>query len=93
MRGSLLGIFKESEYIQQTVQLRSGDKLLLYSDGAEPSIGSFDEAAGFRFSDEFYGIKDLPIVEMFDKFNTLAQNKEIDPAEVDDITAVGLEIL
>ena len=93
MRGSLLGIFKESEYIQQTVQLRSGDKLLLYSDGAEPSIGSFDEAAGFRFSDEFYGIKDFPIVEMFDKFNTLAQNKEIDPAEVDDITAVGLEIL
>ena len=93
MRGSLLGIFKESEYIQQTVQLRSGDKLLLYSHGAEPSIGSFDEAAGFRFSDECYGIKDLPIVEMFDKFNTLAQNKEIDPAEVDDITAVGLEIL
>ena len=93
MRGSLLGIFKESEYIQQTVQLRSGDKLLLYSDGAEPCIGSFDEAAGFRFSDEFCGIKDLPLVEMFDKFNTLAQNKEIDPAEVDDITAVGLEIL
>jgi len=93
MRGSLLGIFKESEYIQQTIQLQRGDKLLLYSDGAEPFIGTFDDLTGFHFGEEFGGIKDLPIVEMFDRFNSLAQNKKIDPSEVDDITAVGLEIL
>ena len=93
MRGSLLGIFQESEYIQQTIQLQSGDKLLLYSDGAEPFIGTFDDLTGFHFGEEFGGIKDLSIVEMFDRFNSLAQNKKIDPSEVDDITAVGLEIL
>jgi len=93
MRGSLLGIFQESEYTQQTIQLQSGDKLLLYSDGAEPFIGTFDDLTGFHFGEEFRGIKDLPIVEMFDRFNSLAQNKKIDPSEVDDITAVGLEIL
>ena len=91
-RGSLLGVFKDAEYIQETIQLQSGDKLLLYSDGAEPFIGTFDDQTGFNFSEEFCEIKDLPIVEMMDKFNSLAQNKEINPAEIDDITAVGLEI-
>ncbi|MBA7676229.1 hypothetical protein ES703_84470 [subsurface metagenome] len=93
IRGSLLGVFEQSEYIQQTVQLQRGDKLLLYSDGAEPFVGGVDEATGFRFSEEFCSMRNLSIVEMFDKLKTIAQNKKIDPSEVDDITAVGLEIL
>jgi sigma-B regulation protein RsbU (phosphoserine phosphatase) len=93
IRGSLLGVFEQSEYVQQTVQLQRGDKLLLYSDGAEPFVGGVDEAIGFRFNEEFCSMRNLPIVEMFDKLKTIAQNKKIDPCEVDDITAVGLEIL
>ncbi|MHC4461889.1 MAG: PP2C family protein-serine/threonine phosphatase [Planctomycetota bacterium] len=93
IQGSLLGIFGQAEYIQQTVQLQTGDKILLYSDGAEPFIGTFDDQTGFHFSEEFCEIQDLPVVEMFDKFNTLAQNKKIAPSEIDDITAIGLEIL
>jgi len=93
IRGSLLGIFEQAEYVQQTIQLQPGDKLLLYSDGAEPCIGSFDELTGFDFSEEFCKIKDLPIIEFFDKLNSLIQNKKIASSEVDDITAVGLEIL
>lgn len=92
-RGSLLGIFEQAEYIQQTIQLQSGDKLLLYSDGAEPFIGSFDDSTNFYFSEEFCEIKDLPIVEMIDRFSKFILNREINPSEVDDITAVGLEIL
>jgi len=93
IRGPLLGVFEHSEYIQQTIQLQPGDKLLLYSDGVEPFIAGFDDTTGFKFNEEFYKIKDLPIVEMFDMLSTLAQNKEIDPSEVDDVTAVGLEVL
>lgn len=93
IRGSLLGIFGKSEYVQQTVQLRPGDKLLLYSDGAEPFIGSLDDPANFKFSEKFCEIKDLPLIEMMDKFCTYAQNQPIAPSEVDDITAVALEIL
>lgn len=92
VRGALLGIFGQAEYIQETIQLEPGDKVLLYSDGAEPFIGSFDDTIGFNFSDSFYKIKDLPIVEMMDRFNTLAQSQEIDPAEVDDITALAFEV-
>ena len=66
---------------------------MLYSDGAEPFIGNFDDLTGFHFTDDFCGIKDSPIVEMMDSFNTLAQNQNIDPAEVDDITAIGFEVI
>ncbi|MDD5064540.1 MAG: PP2C family protein-serine/threonine phosphatase [Phycisphaerae bacterium] len=93
IRGSLLGIFAKSEYIQQTIQLQPGDKILVYSDGAEPFIGSLDDSNGFNFSEEFCGIKDLPLVEMMDKFSTLLQNLPVAPPEIDDITAVALEIL
>ena len=93
IRGSLLGIFEQAEYIEETIQLQLGDKLLLYSDGAEPVIGSLDSLGGFKFSEKFYEIKDLPVVEMMDKFNTLAQSQKIDPAEVDDITAIAFEVL
>jgi sigma-B regulation protein RsbU (phosphoserine phosphatase) len=92
IRGSLLGVFEQAEYPQQTVQLQPGDKLFMYSDGAEPFIGKFDETAGFGFSEEFLKIKDLPIVEMMDKLNTIAHNQKIDPAEIDDITMIGFEI-
>jgi len=92
IRGSLLGVFKQAEYTQETVKLQPGDKVLLYSDGAEPLIGNFDDMTGFRFSDEFCEIANMPIVKLMDRFNTLAQNQQIDPAEVDDITTIGFEV-
>jgi hypothetical protein len=92
VRGSLLGVFKDAEYAEDKIQLQPGDKLFLYSDGAEPFIGNFDDLTGFHFTKEFCEIKDLPIVEMMDRFNTLAQNQNIESAEVDDITTLGLEV-
>jgi sigma-B regulation protein RsbU (phosphoserine phosphatase) len=93
IRGSLLGIFGQAEYTQETIQLQPGDKVLLYSDGAEPFIGDFGDQSGFGFSEKFCEIKDLSVTEMMDKFNTLAQNQEVDPSEVDDVTAVAFEVL
>ena len=91
--GSLLGIFPQAEYTQQTVQLQSGDKLLLYSDGAEPLLGTFDDQGGFNYSEEFCEIKDLPIIELTDRFNALVKKQTVKPLEIDDITTVGMEIL
>ncbi len=93
IRGSLLGIFAQAEYTQQTVQLQPGDKLLVYSDGADPFIGKFDDKTGFGFSEEFCEVKDLSVIEMIDSLNSLAHNQKIEPSEVDDITMVALEIL
>jgi len=88
-----LGVFKDADYAEDKIQLQPGDKVLLYSDGAETFIGNFDDLTGFHFSKDFNEIKDLPIVEMMDRFNMIAQNQNVEPAEVDDITAVGFEIV
>jgi len=93
IRGSLLGIFEQAEYVQGTVQLQPGDKLLLYSDGAESFIGRFDDNGSFGFNEEFCTIKDSPLIDIVDSINADIQNQTIDPSEIDDITLIGLEIL
>lgn len=93
IQGSLLGIFENTKYLEQTIQLAQGDKLLLYSDGAEPFIGTFEDQSGFHFTRQFCEIKDLPIVDMAVKLNELAEKQRTSSKEVDDITAVGLEIM
>ncbi|OHB75768.1 MAG: hypothetical protein A2Z25_04175 [Planctomycetes bacterium RBG_16_55_9] len=92
-RGSLLGIFEQAEFLQQTVQLQAGDKLLIYSDGAEPFIGRFDEQGGFEFNEEFHRLVNLPVDEMVDSLNVLFQSQEIEPSRIDDVTLIGMEIL
>jgi hypothetical protein len=56
-------------------------------------MGSFDDLTGYHFNDEFCRIKDLSVVQMFERLNSLIQSKKISSAEVDDVTAVGLEVL
>jgi serine phosphatase RsbU (regulator of sigma subunit) len=91
-RGSLLGVFEQAEYPEECVQLEPGDKLLIYSDGAEPFIGNFFDEQGFVFFDDFKAIIDVPVVDMLDRFVTLTKTKQIDPGSFDDITLVGMQI-
>jgi len=91
-RGSLLGVFEQAEYPEECIQLEPGDKLVLYSDGAEPFIGNFFDKEGFVFFDEFKALIDAPIVDMLDRFVTLTKTKKIDPGSFDDITMVGMQI-
>ncbi|MHC4215269.1 MAG: PP2C family protein-serine/threonine phosphatase [Planctomycetota bacterium] len=92
-RGGLLGVFPEAEFEQKTIQLESGDKLLLYSDGGESVVGQCNEKSEFVFTDTFCSLAAMPIEQMTAEFASLAKNREVTPAEVDDVTAVGLEIL
>lgn len=93
VRGSLLGVFEEAEYCQETVQLEPGDKLFMFSDGAEPFIGTVDELSHFSFHDSFCNITQSPIVEMLDRFAGLTKEELIEPGSEDDITLLGLEVL
>lgn len=92
-RGSLLGIFEQAEYVQGTVQLQPGDKLLLFSDGVESFIGRFDDHGSFNFNKEFCNIKDAPLIDIVNSINADIQSQTIDPSETDDVTLIGLEIL
>ena len=92
-RGSLLGIFTEAEFVERTIQLESGDKLLLYSDGADRFIGGYGDETGFHFNEEFCELGKSSIAEIMDALTAFTHNRKVDIAEVDDVTAVGLEIL
>ena len=93
-RGSLLGVFEQAEYIESRLTLEGGDKILLYSDGAEPFIGKFDDQQGFLFRPSFLDLVSLPITEMVDRFTELTKTpQDGEPSTVDDITVVGLQVL
>lgn len=91
-RGALLGVFENAEFAQETIQLQAGDRLLMYSDGAEALVGRLHDKSGFQFTEEFQALQDCSITEIIDGLTELGRNRDIDPAEVDDLTLLGLEV-
>jgi hypothetical protein len=91
-RGALLGIFENAEFAQETLQLQAGDRVLLYSDGAESLIGRLHDKEGFRYTNEFLALSGGSITEIIDRLTEMAAHREVKPAEVDDLTIVGLEL-
>ncbi|MBU1259936.1 MAG: serine/threonine-protein phosphatase [Planctomycetes bacterium] len=90
--GSLLGVFDNAHFEQASIQLEPGDKLLLYSDGAEPFIGSVENDRPFEFTSQFLNIANLPASQLASEFESVVrQNKA--SAELDDTTLIVLEIL
>ena len=92
-RGGLLGVFENALFQQQSVQLEPGDKILLYSDGAEHLIGKTTDTGEFIFFEDFLSIAHLPAAELINAINTKAQLSPLPPEHKDDITALALEIL
>lgn len=92
-RGGLLGIFQDTDYEQHSVQLERGDKVIFYSDGCESMIGQCDDQSNFIFDDVFCSLASLPVEDMMARFETILQNREVPPGEIDDVTVLALEIL
>ena len=92
-KGGLVGVFDSNTFEQETIQLEHSDKIFLYSDGAEAVVGGCHDSARFEFCDDFMRISKLTIDDMVTQFGRLAAEGDIDQAHIDDITAVGLEIL
>ncbi len=92
-RGGLLGVFPEADFEQQSIQLQPGDKLFVFSDGAEPLIGASDDDGQFCFNEPFTEICRLPIEPMIEALSNTAKEYHFKPGEIDDVTAVAMEIL
>ncbi len=91
-RGSLLGVFENAEFVQQSIQLQPGDRLLLYSDGAESLIGHLRDQNGFQYTDEFLALSNAPVTEIIDRLTEMATDREVKPAEIDDLTIIGFQL-
>jgi sigma-B regulation protein RsbU (phosphoserine phosphatase) len=92
-RGGLLGIFPEAEFEQETIQLERGDKIFIYSDGCDPMVGECDDEGEFVFDEMFISITDKPVEQIPAEFEALVNDRNIPSSEIDDITALALEIM
>ncbi len=92
-RGGLLGVFDQAQFEQLSVTLEPGDKLLLYSDGGEPLIGDAADNGAIAFGKSFEAICDLPVEQLIQAYDHMARCHRFKPGELDDVTAIGLEIL
>jgi serine phosphatase RsbU (regulator of sigma subunit) len=92
-RGGLLGVFPNADFEQKSLQLLPGDKLFVFSDGGESLIGKNDENGQFRFHEQFQKICSYSIDDMIDSYKEMAVQYKFKPAEIDDITALGMEII
>lgn len=92
-KGGLVGVFDNNDFEQRTVQLEHNDKIFIYSDGAEDVTGSRDESETFEFTDDFLQIAKLNIEEMVDRFGRIASSQNRSAEQVDDITAIGMQVL
>jgi len=91
-RGALLGVFDSAEFAQRSIQLEPGDRLLLYSDGAEALVGQLIDGEGFRFTEDVLTMRDATITEIVDRLTKINEDRNLPPSEVDDFTLVGLQV-
>lgn len=92
-RGPLLGIFEDSVFQQGSVCLEQGDKLVLYSDGAEGLVGTTDQNGILNFDPLMKNICALPVSQMMTELDKAAQNHEFADGLADDVTAIAVEVL
>lgn len=92
-RGGLLGVFESAEFEQHTLQLQPGDKLFVYSDGGEPLIGQNKEDGTLQYFESFRRLCRLPIDEMLKAYAQMAADFRFARSQIDDVSAIGLEIV
>jgi len=89
--GSLLGIFENQEYEMKTVQLKRGNKLLIYSDGVELAFVSEAPDGPLRFRKEFEDVAHLPVQTMAEKLLEIIDQEEGSLHPRDDVTIVAVQ--
>jgi len=92
VQGSLLGIFPGEEYQSATYQLRKGDRLLVYTDGAESLLGSGPVGQESDIDESFARWSQLTQEEMLLQLTAAADSRADNDPRRDDVTVVALDL-
>jgi len=92
VRGSLLGIMADQKYQTKTIQLKNGDKLLLYSDGAESAFITEETEGSIHFPKGYENLKSSDVQSICDGLVDIIERKENAEHPRDDVTIVGMEL-
>ena len=88
-----MGVFQQTEYEQDTIQLEKGDKVFIYSDGCESHVGGYDDEGVFHFNERFLSVCYLPVEQMTGEFELMVKANPVSIDILDDVTTLALEIL
>jgi sigma-B regulation protein RsbU (phosphoserine phosphatase) len=91
-QGCLLGIFAGEAFEDATVQLHSGDRLVLYTDGIELAFDDEGDNAGEQWKSELVQFHELPADQLIAEFGQSLdrENGSIEPR--DDLTMMVIEV-
>ena len=92
VQGSLLGIFPGEEYQSATYQLQKGDRLLVYTDGAEAFLGSSPTGQDRNVDESLARWAGLTQEEMLLQLTAAADSRPDDDPQKDDVTVIALDI-
>ncbi len=90
--GSLLGVFDEDEYSEQSVQLRRADRVIFYTDGIEVIFSDGQAPDPRRWIAEMESRRDWPSDRLLEYFRLCAEDQSEPESKKDDLSMVMLEI-
>ncbi|MCC7203902.1 MAG: serine/threonine-protein phosphatase [Phycisphaeraceae bacterium] len=97
-QGSLLGVFHETSFEEQTVQFGPGDRLLIYSDGFELAFPKIDAADGRKkvfnpdFARQFQHLAKGPMIEALEQLAGNLDQQIGSLHQIDDLTALMMAV-
>ncbi|MCH8965226.1 MAG: SpoIIE family protein phosphatase [Planctomycetes bacterium] len=93
--GGLLGLFPRQEFPAKRIQLHSGQKVILHSDGMELAfVEQRDYETGEpRYKKEFQKVIHLPAEKLARRLEQMIDAEEGSISPQDDVTVVVMEVL
>jgi serine phosphatase RsbU (regulator of sigma subunit) len=90
--GSLLGIFEEEKFSTSRVQLASGERLLVFSDGIEVAFNDSSSVDPTRWRDELEKRRHAPSAQLLSDLADLIDGQMGSLTPKDDLTIILIEV-
>jgi serine phosphatase RsbU (regulator of sigma subunit) len=91
--GTVIGLFPQMSYEEATIDLRSGDVLVAFTDGVTEALNAAEEEYGEeRLKDLLRGIVHLPAPEISTRISEGLRGWIKDTAQYDDLTFVVMKV-
>ena len=90
--GSLLGIFPDEQFTSLECQFQPGDRLLLYTDGAEDALGRGPDGKVAPMEHSLSSLAELTREEMLLRLSAAVDSRHQDNTRIDDVTVLVMDI-
>ena len=90
--GSLLGIFPGEEFAEKNVQLATGDRVFVFTDGIEVAFSGDETTDLARWREELYARRDMSTVDLITDFAQHLDGEVGSLQPKDDLTMIVVEV-